>query len=388
MSYTTTKLRILRFVRHGRLGKRLYAVIVAFFMLLLWYNGLSTNSKPATKSDELRDNIETEESIRARLKYLDRLPDDATTREQLAFQFPYDVHAMFPKLIWQTWKVNLEDKSFPSHFYEFQSIWDERNPEYAHTVLSDDTAQYFIEQTYKQIPSVVEAYNSMPKAILKADFFRYLITYARGGVYSDIDTYSIQPVDDWYSHEVEVRAARDYVSTPKTGRKHEMPPIGLVIGIEADPDRPDWNDWYARRIQFCQWTIQAKPGHPLLRELIAKITNITLTKKVEGKLQLSKTKEQGSEIMDWTGPGIWSDTVFDYLNDFKISLGAKNVPKVVDWRTFTGMDHPLIYSDVMVLPITSFSPGVGQMGAKHDTDPMAYVKHVFEGSWKPESDKM
>ena len=53
---------------------------------------------------------------------------------------------------------------------------------------------------------------------------------------------------------------------------------GLVVGIEADPDRPDWADWYARRIQFCQWTIQLKRGHPMLRELIAKITDITLTR--------------------------------------------------------------------------------------------------------------
>jgi alpha 1,6-mannosyltransferase len=35
--------------------------------------------------------------------------------------------------------------------------------------------------------------------------------------------------------------------------------------------------------------------------------------------------------------------------------------------------------DVLVLPITSFSPGVGQMGAKEYDDPMAFVKHDFEG---------
>ena len=35
--------------------------------------------------------------------------------------------------------------------------------------------------------------------------------------------------------------------------------------------------------------------------------------------------------------------------------------------------------DVVVLPITAFSPGVGQMGAGEDDDPMAMVKHNFEG---------
>ena len=35
--------------------------------------------------------------------------------------------------------------------------------------------------------------------------------------------------------------------------------------------------------------------------------------------------------------------------------------------------------DVVVLPITSFSPGVQQMNAKEPDDPMAFVKHDFEG---------
>ena len=35
--------------------------------------------------------------------------------------------------------------------------------------------------------------------------------------------------------------------------------------------------------------------------------------------------------------------------------------------------------DVVVLPITSFSPGVQQMGAEDYEHPMAFVKHEFEG---------
>lgn len=40
----------------------------------------------------------------------------------------------------------------------------------------------------------------MPKSILKADFFRYLILFARGGVYTDIDTVSLKPIDEWISN--------------------------------------------------------------------------------------------------------------------------------------------------------------------------------------------
>ena len=55
--------------------------------------------------------------------------------------------------------------------------------------------------------------------------------------------------------------------------------------------------------------------------------------------------------------------------------GSKNVT----WETFTGMEVAKKVGDVVVLPITSFSPGVQQMGAKEPDDPMAFVKHDFEG---------
>jgi hypothetical protein len=36
--------------------------------------------------------------------------------------------------------------------------------------------------------------------------------------------------------------------------------------------------------------------------------------------------------------------------------------------------------DVLVLPITSFSPGVGHMGAQRVNHPFALVKHDFQGT--------
>ncbi|KAG9999199.1 hypothetical protein KCU78_g16035, partial [Aureobasidium melanogenum] len=59
----------------------------------------------------------------------------------------------------------------------------------------------------------------------------------------------------------------------------------------------------------------------------------------------------------------------------------------ITWEHFTGITQAKKVGDVVVLPITSFSPGVGQMGAGDDDDPMAFVKHNFEGSWKPENER-
>ena len=51
----------------------------------------------------------------------------------------------------------------------------------------------------------------------------------------------------------------------------------------------------------------------------------------------------------------------------------------ITWEQFTGIKQVKKVGDVVVLPITAFSPGVGQMGAGDDDDPMAMVKHNFEG---------
>jgi len=208
---------------------------------------------------------------------------------------------------------------------------------------------------YSAVPDVLEAYTSLPAAIYKADFFRYLILLARGGIYSDIDTLALKPATSWL---------------PGNFR---MASTGLVIGIEADPDRADWADWYSRRIQFCQWTIQSKPGHPVLREIVAKITKETLRRKRAGKLKKSQ-----QDVVEFTGPATWTDVIFEYFND-PVYFDVKGHVGI-DFRNFTGMKMPKKLGDVVVLPITSFSPGIGHSGAGEIDDPMAFVKHEFEGN--------
>ncbi|KAI1211893.1 glycosyltransferase family 32 protein [Annulohypoxylon truncatum] len=281
--------------------------------------------------------------------------------DKLAYQYPYDVESKFPAYIWQTWKWTPANGEFT--FRDEEASWTMQHPGFVHEVITDQVAVHLIRLLYAPIPEVLEAYNALPKPVLKADFFRYLILLARGGIYSDIDTFAIKSALEWIPDSV-----------PKES-------IGLVIGIEADPDRPDWKDWYSRRIQFCQWTIQSKPGHPVLRDIVSRITQETLKRKREG-LFLSKEKS----VVEFTGPAVWTDTIFDYFNDpryFDMRTSQGNI----SYLNFTGIDSPKKVGDVVVLPITSFSPGVQQMGAKDYDDPMAFVKHDFEGTWKPENER-
>jgi alpha 1,6-mannosyltransferase len=276
--------------------------------------------------------------------------------DALQYTFPYDVETKFPAYIWQTWKYTPASGEFEDNYRVAEATWSELHPGFVHEVITDTVALHLIRYLYAGIPDVVKAYEAMPLPVLKADFFRYLILLARGGIYTDIDTHALRSALDWIPGQV----------------PHEQ--VGMVIGIEADPDREDWADWYSRRIQFCQWTIQAKAGHPVLRRVVETLTKETLKRQKAGTLKNFKHED----VVDFTGPAVWTDAIFDFFNDpryFKVEESGSKIT----WKEFTGMENPKKVGDVVVLPITSFSPGQATMGSKDYDDPMAFVKHDFDG---------
>ena len=282
-------------------------------------------------------------------------------RERLRYQYPYDLESKFPAYIWQSWRTTPASGDFEENLRPLEASWSENHPGFVHEVVSDEAALQLITYLYAAVPEVLEAYRALPVPVLKADFFRYLILLARGGIYSDIDTQVLKPTTEWLPD-----------SFPRST-------VGLIVGIEADPDRPDWVKWYSRRIQFCQWTIQAKPGHPVLRDVVATITEETLRWKKERLLKPGKTPKT---VVEFTGPAMWTDAIFAYLNNpafYDYSQRKTNI----SYMDFTGITEPKRVGDVIVLPITSFSPGVKQMGAQEPDDPMAFVQHEFMGRSRP-----
>ncbi len=307
---------------------------------------------------------EQRRAIEKQLQELRRPPAGASFREQLAYLFPYDQSKRFPAYIWQTWKYGLNDERFGELLTEGERSWTGKNPGFVKELFNDDTATAVIRHLYIHLPQVLEAWNAMPTTILRMDFFRYLMLFARGGVYADIDTMPLQPVPNWIPENVQANE------------------LGMIIGLEADPSTSpkDWKGTYARRIQFCNWVFQAKPGHPILREVVARITENTLERKKNNDLKLSEDN-RNIEVMNWTGAGIWTDIIFTYFNDYVQS----GVFSQVTWRDFSRLEIPRLVSDVLVLPITSFSPGIGIMGAKDEDHPLAFVKHYFHALWKEDN---
>ena len=67
---------------------------------------------------------------------------------------------------------------------------------------------------------------------MKIDIFRYMIVYVYGGVYSDIDTYCLKSIENWFEG-------------------HEG--VSAIIGIEVDAHTvADYSKYWRRPLLFCQ----------------------------------------------------------------------------------------------------------------------------------------
>ncbi|RLV91635.1 Initiation-specific alpha-16-mannosyltransferase [Spathaspora sp. JA1] len=299
-----------------------------------------------------------------------KLPCNTKVLHQLKKLFPYDPTLPIPKTIWQMWKVGLEHKEFPPDYKKYVQTWEDLNPEYEHLVKTNAECDAMVAKLYADVPDIIHAYNIMPETILKCDFSRYLILFAHGGVYADMDTHLLKPIRHWISHEP------SFLDKPLN--------LGLVVGIESD--REDWQTHCARRVQVNTWTIMARKGHPMLAELINTITQETLHREESGLLTYMLGRDAGDNVINWTGPGLFTDVTFRYMNSI-LQPDFENYENLINYKFFINVTLPVTIGDVMVLPEECMHPRNKSKEGKY-VDPMAYVHHLGLGVWKEDKMKL
>ncbi|KAI5454555.1 hypothetical protein NCC49_003450 [Naganishia albida] len=302
--------------------------------------------------------------------------------------------------IWQTDAKSEHAESAPV------ASWKDNGEGWDWRLLNDEDASRYVAKTLKN-SRLKLVWDLLPSGILHSDMLRYLLLLLEGGIYSDTDTKRLKPISAWTDGARLWNNGRGWLygsdqfnlTEELTGvGEEDLGPPSVVVGIEADVgDRQDWHDWWPRPVQIVQWTISSTPHHPIALDVVRHITHQTKTAidwqnarpYMIRNLTLSGEKEKGEQlkqatilsepkdggpvgVMNWTGPGVWTDAVLRYL---RVKFGLQ-------WTDLKDLQEPIRVGEVLILPVTGFSPGVGLFGAKSPFDAQAMVEHLFAGSWK------
>ena len=128
--------------------------------------------------------------------------------------------------------------------------WLVLNPTHTYHRLGQDGAIEFLHTHFSERQDLVDLYSSLRSPALAADLLRYLVLAAQGGVYSDVDTKILKPIDLWVPH-------------------HLVGNVSAIVGIEYDRGQKERLPGFSFDVQFCQcelYTIGAcyAPCHSLL----------------------------------------------------------------------------------------------------------------------------
>lgn len=207
---------------------------------------------------------------------------------------PFDSAAPISHNLWQTSKTrDLGNRASLLH-----SSWQLLNPGMNVTLVNDTEAADFVSSFYG--PEVAHLYAAYPLGVMRADLWRYLVLYAHGGVYSDIDTQCLKPLDEWFPPRPRLEGAPGFVSgssnnwtAPGPVQYLDLPwdDCSMVVGLEND-------------VHFCQWTFASVPGHPVLRSVL----HVAL-RSLEGGMQCG----YAHMVHVHTGPGIWTEGIRNAL---------------------------------------------------------------------------
>ena len=138
---------------------------------------------------------------------------------------------MIPKIIHQTWRDHI--LPVPS---ELPDSWKEINPDWDYRFWTDTDLLDFVSSFY---PELLELYTSYPSPVQRADLARYLLLDQFGGIYADIDTRCVGPLDAIVNED------RIILSSEPDEHLYHVADLGLpwmlFNGVIASPQKhPFW----------------------------------------------------------------------------------------------------------------------------------------------------
>ncbi|KAJ4378591.1 hypothetical protein N0V85_008969, partial [Neurospora sp. IMI 360204] len=267
----------------------------------------------------------------------------------------------FPKKIWQSWKV--DPYNMVARDLNTAKTWTTKNPGHRYEVLTDNNDMVYVEEQYGpqwiNRPDIIDFYRSVNISIIKADLLRYLIMYAEGGVYADIDVEDLRPIKRFVPERY----------------WDSLSEIDMVVGIEIDqPEFRDHPILGSKCMSFCQWTFMCKPRLPVMLNLVENIMTWLNSLASKQRVHLSELQLDFDEVISGTGPSAFTIALLKEMN--RISSGGKEIT----WDNFHAMDESKVVSRVLVLDVEAFAAGQGHSDSGNHNARGALVKHHYHAS--------
>jgi mannosyltransferase OCH1-like enzyme len=189
---------------------------------------------------------------------------------------------MIPKKVWQCFRT----KDVSSEIQALVERHKKQNPTWEFILWDDEDIREFIKKEYDE--DMLVTFNSLTSGAGRADLWRYLVLFKYGGVYLDLDSEIVTPLDFWIFEQDECILTNEGCTQPL-------------------------DHWPHPQVNRCmvQWALIYSAGHPFLEKTIERVV---------GNI---KRKYCSNNLLKCTGPVAYTASVLECLFDDQCERSAK-----------------------------------------------------------------
>jgi len=199
-----------------------------------------------------------------------------------------------PKIIHQTYPTKNINNDIQNNINILKNL----NPDYEYHLYDDNDIIDFIKENYDS--HILETYNKInPKyGPARADYFRYLLMYIKGGIYLDIKSSCEKPFDTI------IKSDDEFILTHWGNH-----------GGNYNYRLTHWSDILNNKYgEYCNWNIIIKDKHPLMKKIIDKVTyninNYSINNYGVGKIG----------VLFLTGPVAFSKIILNNKDKYNLKI--------------------------------------------------------------------
>ena len=187
---------------------------------------------------------------------------------------------MIPKHVWQCFKTKDLNPVLKSHIERLKKM----NPEWIFHLYDDEDIRSFIKEYYDK--DMLNTFNMITSGAGKADLWRYLVLYQFGGLYLDLDSEIITPLDQWIK---------------ETDR--------CILSQEGCTQPPELCPYPGVNRCMVQWALIYEPKHPFMKATIDQVVN-----NIKNKINIHN-------LLICTGPVVYTNCIYTtIMNSIKQSI--------------------------------------------------------------------